>query len=141
MSRRRMRFLGAITVALVLTAACDDTDATAPSPSSLAGTYVATRLTSTTGTSASVNQLGRGASITLTLAASGATSGRVLVPDPVEPLDASLAGTWTLVGGDVELDHPADTFLRDMTFTVQGNTLVGDETFGDMRVVVTLTRQ
>jgi hypothetical protein len=54
--------------------------------------------------------------------------------------DADLAGTWTRSGSIVEFSHAADTFVRDMPFTMQGATLVGDRTFGDVRIRVTLTR-
>jgi hypothetical protein len=101
------------------------------------GTYTATQLTTTEG-GTSTNQLAAGASITLTLNANGTTSGRFIVPGE---LDADLTGTWTLSGTTVSLSHSADTFLTDTDFQVQGNRLVGDETFGSTRVQVTLTKQ
>jgi hypothetical protein len=54
---------------------------------------------------------------------------------------ANLAGSWTLNGTTVTLNHTADTFLRDMPLQLQGNTLVGDQTFSGTRVEVTLTKQ
>jgi hypothetical protein len=116
--------------------ACGD-GPTAPSVNAVAGTYTATRLRTTEG-GTTTDQLAAGASITLTLNANGTTSGQFTVPGE---LNANLAGTWTLNGTTVELSHSADTFLRDTSFEVRNNTLVGDETFGSTRVEVTLTKQ
>ena len=103
---------------------------------------MATQFTSTQAGS-TTDWLAAGASITTTLNANGTTSGQLVFPG--EPTE-DLTGTWTLRGSAVRMNHPnADTFLRDMDFQVQGNTLVGDETFSDpdgpVRVRVTLTRQ
>ena len=127
-----------LTATLLLTAAvaCGD-GPTSPSVEAVTGTYTATQLTTTEG-GTSTNQLAAGASITLTLNANGTTSGRFIVPGE---LDADLTGTWTLSGTTVSLSHSADTFLTDTDFQVQGNRLVGDETFGSTRVQVTLTKQ
>ena len=121
----------------LLFAALACSDSTAPSVETVAGTYTATRLT-TTENGTTTNQLAAGASITLTLNANGTTSGQFIVPGE---LNADLAGTWTLNGTTVELTHSADTFLTDTSWQVRGNTLVGDETFGTTRVQVTLSKQ
>jgi hypothetical protein len=82
-----------------------------------------------------------GASVQLDLRADGTTTGRLFIPGAEEDgidLDEDLAGSWTLSAGRVRLSHPADTFLRDMTFTFRDNRLEGDETFGGVRVRATL---
>lgn len=121
---------------IVTALACGD-DPVAPSVDAVAGTYTATRLRTTEG-GTTTDQLAAGASITLTLNANGTTSGQFTVPGE---LDANLTGTWTLNGSTVELNHSADTFLRDTSFEARNNTLVGDETFGSTRVEVILAKQ
>ena len=85
--------------------------------------------------------LALGATLQLDLHRDGTTTGRLLVPGGDEDggdFDASMAGTWTIDGGTVSFQQDADTFVRDMPFTVHGNRLIGDATFGDVRVQVTL---
>jgi hypothetical protein len=41
----------------------------------------------------------------------------------------------------VTFDQSADTFVRDLTFNILGNTLVAAEIFSGVAVAVTLTRQ
>jgi hypothetical protein len=69
----------------------------------------------------------------------GSTSGSLVAPggSPSE----SMAGTWSLSGSTVTFSQQADTFVRNMSFQVAGNTLVGDDTFNGTRIQVTLTRQ
>jgi hypothetical protein len=127
-----------LTASVFLAAALACDDPTGPSVEAVAGTYTATQLT-TTESGVTTNQLAAGVSITLTLNANGTTSGRFIMPGE---LDADLTGTWTLSGNSVNLDHSADTFLRDMPLLVlRGATLVGDQTFSGTRIQLTLTRQ
>ena len=140
----RVRELRRATVALVsvfsLSVAASCGDDTPVSPLSVAGTYAATQLTTTTG-GVTTNQLAAGASVTLVLGADGTTVGRLFVPASTSPaVDASLNGTWNLTNGDVDLTSSTDTFLRDMLFAVSGNTLVGDQTFGATRIQIVLTK-
>jgi hypothetical protein len=79
-----------------------------------------------------------GTQIHLVLSADSSTSGRLFVPGTTAGIDADLAGTWSRTGDVVTLRHAADTFLRDMPLTVRGDELVGDETFGSVRVRLTL---
>jgi hypothetical protein len=120
-------------------AACND-DPTAPA--SPTGAYQATRWTATSsGTTTDV--LAAGGSFTITLTPQGTTTGRLFVPASVTgqgDFDADLTGTWTQSGSTILFSHAADTFVRNVSFTIQGSTLVGDRTFGNVRVQVTLTR-
>lgn len=135
----RTRPFGAprLAATLVLAAALACGESTSPSVQAVAGTYTATRL-AVTADGITTDELAAGASILLTLNENGTTSGQFIVPDE---LNANLAGTWTIRGSRVNLDHAADTFLRDMEFEVRGNTLAGDHDFGSTRVQVTLTKQ
>jgi hypothetical protein len=120
-------------------AACDD-DPTAPAD--LTGAYEATSFTATSG-GTTTDVLAAGGSFTITLTPQGTTTGRLFIPASVTgegDLDSNLAGTWMQSGSTVQFSHAADTFVRDMPFTIQGSTLVGDRTFGDNRIRVTLTR-
>lgn len=131
-----------LAVAAVL-AACDG-DPAGPRTEEIAGSYVATTFTTTSG-GTTTNQLSQGSSLTIQLAANGTTTGHLTIPASAgtggESIDTDLPGTWTLSGVTVDLDHAVDTFVRDMPFLVQGTTLVGDQTFQDTRVQVVLTRQ
>lgn len=121
---------------------CGD-DPVAPSIASVAGTYQATTLTVTTG-GVTTDLLAIGASVTITLAADGTTTGRLFVPNGNEDdsdLDVQLTGTWSLSGSGVAFSHPlADTFIRDVVFTVDGNQLRTQATFGGDTVVLILTK-
>ena len=127
--------------ALVISA-CGDNGPTIPAEQAVSGTYVATTLLTTTG-GVTTNQLTGGASITLVLNPDGTTSGRLFVPASTAPqVDQQRTGTWSCFSPqDIDLASNSDTFLRDMLFTVTGNTLVGDQTFGSTRIQVVLTKQ
>lgn len=114
----------------------------APSTASLAGTYRATSFTMEEA-GVTTDWLARGASITLTLEGDGNTEGRLFVPGGGEAgsdFDQDLAGSWTLVGSTLRLDHDAATFLREITFSVAGPALNGEGTFGDVTVRVVLSK-
>ncbi|HEX8363582.1 MAG TPA: hypothetical protein VF613_25905 [Longimicrobium sp.] len=121
---------------VALLAACDGGTDSEP----ITGDYSATTLSvSENGTT--TNFLSRGVSLEITLNADSTTTGRLLAPDPTEPVDASLAGLWSLRGDTVRFQHSADTFVRDMPFVVRDGRLEGDRTFGDgSRYRVTLSK-
>jgi hypothetical protein len=128
--------------ALVL--ACGGSSEPASTP--IAGNYAATTFLST-GASGQRNELMAGSTLTLNLAANGTTTGHFhFVPPGSDPVfEADMAGTWTATGNLVDVDQPADTFVRDMQFTwgnnVQGvSTLTGDKVFSGTRIQITLTR-
>ena len=117
-----------------------------PSSSAYAGSYVATSWT-TTGNSGHQDQLLAGSTLQITLAPNGTTTGHLHVAasgaNPV--FDADMAGTWTVNANVVEFTQTADTFVRNMPFTVSSNiqgitTLGGDETFSGTRIQLILTR-
>jgi hypothetical protein len=107
-----------------------------------ADTYGAFSFTTTEG-GQTTDWLEKGAFVLLELNADGTTAGRLFVPEADEDgsdLDEDLAGTWTISAGRVLLSHSADTFLRDMSFAFRAGTMEGDESFGGVRVRLTLAR-
>jgi hypothetical protein len=126
----------AATIALGSIVACSE--GTSPTMAGVAGAYTVTAFTTTT-SGQTTNELAQGASLTLVLSAQGTVTGSLIIP--AESVDENMAGSWTLNGSTVTFSQAADTFVRDMDFTVGSGTLAGDETFGSTRVQVTLTRQ
>ncbi len=123
---------------LPLAAGCSD----AVSPESLAGTYAATEFTLSGEVSGDV--LAAGGSLSITLNADGSTSGSVFVPAALndgQDFTASLAGTFTITDGSVTFTQDADTFVRDITWEVDGTRLRGAGTFSGVTITVVLTRQ
>jgi hypothetical protein len=121
---------------------CDSDDPFTPSVDNVAGTYTATTFT-TTAAGVTTDHLAAGASVELTLSADGSTSGRLFVPDAGEEggdFEANLVGSWTIDDQSVVLDHDADTFLRDVTFTAARNRLTAERTFVTTTVRVVLNR-
>lgn len=130
------------TAGLVLLA-CGEGTPFSPTVETVAGSYQATTLTATQGTS-SVNLLLGGGSLTLNLHEDGTTAGRLFVPGGGEggaDLDVDLTGTWTLTDNTVTFDQPnSDTFIRDTPFTAERNRLRAEETFSDVTIRVVLTK-
>lgn len=129
-----------LALALAATGACYGDGPSLPEPEqALVGTYTAEGTfgavvftTQEPGGSETVDWLARGASIRLVLNADMTTTGRLFVPGADEDggdIDEDLVGTWSLHGGVVRLSHEADTFLRDLDLTVDGNRLVGEHTW------------
>lgn len=124
-------------LAALLIAGCENSVDPGESP---ADSYVASTLV-TTGDGVLTDHIANGSSINLTLTPQGTTSGSMHIeawgsePD----FDADLTGTWTISGLIVDLNHTADTFLRDIPLVFDGAALAGDRIIGDTRVQVTLT--
>ena len=143
------RSYGISAISLILAASlasssCTDAACACEPVPMLAGTYHATRLRATPTGQAAVDALAAGATLTLTLSGSGATSGSFFVPASLnngvaQTLD--LTGTYQLTGNHVTFSQNADTFLRDVGWTWQGNTLVTTEAAGGAQFDVVLTRQ
>jgi len=114
-------------------------------PGNVAGVYYASQFV-TTGTGGQTNQLLAGSTVNIQLLPNGSTTGQLhLVASPSNPaLDADLAGTWTQSGNTVTFTQSADTFIRDMTFTVvptsSSRQLVADHVFAGTRVQLTLSQ-
>jgi len=134
----------AMTSAIVVLTGCGS-DSTAPQ-SPLVGSYTAFQWV-TTGGSGQTNQLSIGSTLHISLNADGSTSGHMHLAasngGPPADLDFDMVGTWHEENNVVDFTQAADTFLRDMAFTVQPIAtgvvdLVGDQVFSGTRVQLTL---
>ena len=82
----------------------------------------------------------------MVLNSNGTTTGHLhLVASGNNPaLDADMAGTWVRTGTTVTFDQTADTFVRDMNFTLSSTgtkwELTGDQAFSGTRIQLTLTQ-
>jgi hypothetical protein len=135
-----------LALAAVIGLAACGSDSTGVTGGSAVGSYTAISFV-TSGSSGQTNQIAAGSTLSINLAANGTTSGHLHVaPTNTTPaLDADLTGTWQQQGTTVTFDQAADTFVRDMPFTlvndlVNGSTLVGDQTFSGTNIKITLKR-
>ncbi len=128
---------------IVGAAALACSDPFSPTLENVAGTYSLARLTEVHGTAGSTNWAAAGATLTITLQTNGTTTGRLFIPGADESgadFDVDMLGTWTLTDGVVAFTQTGDSFVRDMTWRPFRNRLTGDETFGDDRIIVALTK-
>ncbi len=134
----RLRSAAFAGLVLLLTSCKDDI----LSLSDIVGTYTATSFTMQSLVNPTpVNILTAGGSIQITLNADHTTTGSIFVPPAIDGgISASLAGTFVLQGNEVTFTQTADTFIRDVTWTVSGHTLTGSDIFSGVQVSVTLTR-
>ena len=144
MGPRRLSFL-APAIAILLLIGCDDpvTPVTPVTAASLAGTYSATTFTVTPPGQSLIDVLAAGGSLNITLNANGSTTGTLFVPAAASgsgDVTESMTGTFTISGSTVDFTQTADTFVKDMPFTISGNTLRGNETYAGAVVVLVLTR-
>jgi len=128
----------AVAMALSIVGCSESTSVT-----ELVGVYQATEFKVTTN-GTTKDWIAAGASLQLVLDADQSSAGAIFMPggnSDGSDFTADLSGTWTINDGKVDFEQTADTFVRDMPFTIIGNTLVGDQMFGTSRVRITLTRQ
>jgi hypothetical protein len=124
--------------------ACEES--TSP-PGALIGSYAAVNFV-TTGTNGQRNEIQAGSTLSLNLHGDGSTSGHLHIAAATvgsPPFDADMAGTWVQNGLTVEIAQGADTFVRDMPFTMTEGPianwdLVGDAVFNGVRIQITLRR-
>ena len=92
-----------------------------------------------------INVLAQGGTLSLVIASNSSTSGTLSLPASVTggaALTASMAGTAVRSGNSVQFQQSADTFVRDLTWTVSGTALqVNDQAAGSARFTITLNRQ
>jgi hypothetical protein len=127
---------------LLLLLACGDNKSFTPTEETVVGSYEAVALTLTSSVG-STDLLAAGATVEVTLAADGTTSGRVFVPgggEAGEDLDEDLTGTWTLTGETVTFHNTAGTFIRDAEFAAGPDSLTGEETFGGATIFLHLVK-
>jgi hypothetical protein len=133
------RFLS--TVVLLTMAGCGSGTDVELTMADVAGSYEATTLTTTSGST--TDHLAQGSEIAIVLMENGTTTGRMFIVGGDEDggdYDVDLTGTWSLSGRTVEFSHDADTFLRDMPFAYSDGRLSGTAVFGT-EVEAVLTRQ
>jgi hypothetical protein len=137
----RMARYATLAISLVgFVSACEEST----TPSSIVGTWVATSFQVTQTGQSPMNVLAAGGSLSITIASDNTTSGTLFLPASVtggSALNASMAGTAVQSGNTIEFNQGADTFVRDATWTLVGNTMQGTWTGGGTAVQVTLTRQ
>jgi hypothetical protein len=123
----------------VLAAACDSTE-----PGSIAGTYEATSFVVTETGEAPVDVLAEGGGLTITIAADNSTTGTLTIPASLTggtDINLSMTGTALRHGDVVHFEQTADSFVRDISWAIEGNNLVGVFTNAGVTVAITLTRQ
>ena len=125
-------WLGAWSLAAVALAGCGgDDNGFSPSVANVAGTYNASQFTATA-SGQPVNLLALGATVHVVLNPDGTTTGHLSVPDVLGtgPIDADLAGTWTLSGSTVTFSpNDPNSIIGDADFTAAQNSLEADGTF------------
>ena len=138
-----MRIPYLLLVAVALGAACGDSTGNGTlTLDDVAGAYHATRFEREEG-GIVTDELALGASIDLTLAANGSTTGTLFVPmgnSDGTDFQADLTGTWTLNGQAVTLSHPSATFLVDVVFAYTPGTLSGASGNENFIIRVTLAK-
>jgi hypothetical protein len=137
-----MRAFALLTLSSAWLSACGSD--TPDQPSSIAGAYAATVFRVTPTGQPTIDVLGQGGSLSVTIASNNTASGSLSLPASVAgtAFTASMTGTVVQTGATVRFEQTADTFVRDLTFTVVGNTLQAtNQVAGAASFTVTLTRQ
>ncbi|HEX7981110.1 MAG TPA: hypothetical protein VF461_21055 [Gemmatimonadaceae bacterium] len=141
-ARQRVRVLALVTLSSAWLSACGSD--TPNQPSSIAGTYTATVFRVTPTGQPTIDVLAQGGSLQITIASDNTASGSLSLPASVAgtPFTASMTGTVVQSGTTVQFQQTADTFVRDLTFAVVGNTLQAtNQVAGVGSFTITLTRQ
>jgi len=120
---------------------CSSTD---PGSVELAGSYTATVLRVTPAGQGVLDVLAAGGSLTIVVTGSNTTTGTLSIPASVNggvPFVASMAGTATLSGSTVQFQQTADTFVRDLSWTLTANSLsVNGQLVSGDTYTITLTK-
>ena len=125
-----------------LPAACTH-DSFTPNLSSVAGDYHLQALT-VTDIGSTRDWVAMGATMTITLAPNGTTTGHLFMPGADvggSDLDVNLEGYWTVSGQSVEFIQLYYSFVQDVTFFATDKRLEGNHAFGltgvSTRIVLT----
>lgn len=134
---------GLIALAVGLTlAGCSDEDGT--DISDVAGSYEATTFVVTPDGEGPIDVLAAGGFINITINSNGTTTGDMFLPASVAGTDQafSMDGTASIVGSEqVAFDQVADSFFRELTFTIEAEELVVlEQRAGSAVFTITLTR-
>ncbi len=130
-------------VAIVSTlAACGDDGLIDPDP--IVGAYTATTFRATASGQQEIDVLARGGSLTITIGSNNTTTGSLTIPANVTgaaAIQASMAGTIERNGNGVTFEQTADTFVRDLNWTVANNTIsVTNQSVGGASWTIVLAR-
>jgi hypothetical protein len=111
----------------------------------IAGSYTATTfLVTPTGQSA-MNILTQGGSLTIAIANDNSTTGTLFIPASANAgtaFTASMAGTAVQTGSTVHFTQSADSFVRNLTFSVGDGVLqVTNQTAGSATFTIVMSRQ
>ena len=130
-------------ISLCLLAACGS-DSSGPSLT-LAGNYSATIFRVTPPGQASIDVLAAGGTLNIDITSAGATTGNISIPASVTgagSFSATMIGTATLSGTTVTFTQSADTFVRDLAWTLSSSGLsVSNQIVAGATYTITLTRQ
>jgi hypothetical protein len=141
-ARQRATVLALLTLSSAWSSGCGSD--TPNQPSSIAGAYTATVFRVTPTGQPTVDVLAQGGSLSVTIASDNTASGSLSLPASITgtPFTASMTGTVVQTSATVRFEQTADTFVRDLTFTVVGNTLQAtNQIAGSASFTVTLSRQ
>jgi hypothetical protein len=122
-----MRTIGLIrTILAVLLVVAPTGCHRATDPDPLVGTWLATTFEVTPASQGKINVLTSGGTLGLNVANNFVTAGTLILPATVTgsgPFTASMAGTATRTDNSVHFTQDADTFMRNLTFTLVSNRL------------------
>jgi len=123
-------------------AACGEDGVIDPDP--IAGTYTATTFRVARPSSSEINVLAQGGNFSIILGGNGTTTGTLSLPAVVTgaaALQASMVGTVERNGNSVSFEQTADTFVRDLNWTVAGRTItVTNQSVSGATYTIVLTR-
>jgi UDP-N-acetylmuramyl tripeptide synthase len=129
-------------VAVGTMAACGEDRAI--DPNSIVGVYTATTFRATPTGAAEIDVLAQGGGLVISIGGSNATTGALTLPATITgttTTQTSMAGTAVRTGNGVRFDQTADTFVRDLNWTIATNALsVTNQTVGGVTYTILLTR-
>ena len=134
-----VRLLGA-TVALIACAGCSD----ATAPGAVAGSYHATTMLVTPDGRSPIDVVAGGGTLRVTLLSDSTVTGTLQIPASASggiPYAADMQGSWSMTGTTLRFTQSADSFIRDLSWSVGRRTLsVVDQRAGTATFTITLTR-
>lgn len=136
----RVRAMIALVSAVALAGCGETIDASAP----IAGTYSASVFRVTPSGQSLIDVLGAGGSLAITIDGSNGVSGTLTIPASIAGtlLTQSMAGYAITTGTTLQFTQSADTFVRNLTWTISGTTLtVTAQVVSGTTYTITLTRQ
>jgi hypothetical protein len=141
MDLNSFRLSAACVVLAFAIGACGDG---ATEPVSVTGSYTATTFVVAPSGQPAMDVIAKGGSLSIVIASDNTVTGNLLLPASVTGgavFTASMAGTVTRNGASVQFQQSADTFVRNLSWTPNGNTLqVTNQVVAATTYTITLTR-